>query len=130
MKCMAPDCNVHYILVEMDDGNGRIVLCPNHVLIYSGNLFNNVAIDPLPSELNEHIHCEICDKPGIYYRDPDVVVYLCKEHLFRWNTLNLSPQDFYAMYHRLGNVFMLHEDFYDSETGEALQPRTLIRRFS
>ena len=87
--------------------------------------------------------CEFCgyqeakfedeDKPDrglyrlTYSLDPQKERYiLCANCSFALVTLSLSPQQFLRAKEKGGdtNRFYLHDDFYDPETGQALQPST------
>ncbi len=124
MPCMAKDCNtnIEELLITLDDGHRRTVVCPNHLPLFAGTLFEHPDVDSTPSQLEAPVDCELCGHPGLLYQDFDAKFHLCESHLRDLIRHRLSPADFHALFRRVGNVFMLHGDFYDPETGEALQP--------
>jgi hypothetical protein len=64
----------------------------------------------------------ISGEPGFRYRDNDVGLTLSKEELFRFIEKNLLPEEYFKLRDEYGMFFMIHDDFYDEETGEAVQP--------
>lgn len=61
-------------------------------------------------------------KPGYRYRDSDVGFILTKDELFRFIERDLTPDEYFKLRDKFGMFFMIHDDFYDEETGEAIQP--------
>lgn len=123
--CSAYGCgfSVKEILITLDNGQKRITLCPNHVIMLADNLFENHEIYAEESNRTDKHTCQCCQEENtIEYKDSDVVFYLCTKHLHDLIDRNLSPKDFKTLYEEVGNVYILHDDFYDPETGEAFQP--------
>lgn len=72
--------------------------------------------------------CESCNNNydgELVINDGGLVYHLCHNCAPRLFCLNLSPEQFFNIinsgHHE--DEFLLHSDFYDSDTGEALQPR-------
>jgi hypothetical protein len=73
--------------------------------------------------------CEVCEDGEIQWEIKDVynkkVVYkICSNCLSPLTNCSLSPEQFFNLIkngHK-SSEFLLHGDFYDEETGEALQP--------
>lgn len=124
-KCSFKDCNIeeNYLLYHIDDGKEKIVLCPNHSIIFAINEAGE-EIEKYPSELPEgtELHCELCGKAGYEFREDRYTLKLCKEHIKKILKRNLSPEEFFVLYKKYPDMFLLHDDFYDPATGEAMQP--------
>ncbi|PLS19459.1 hypothetical protein CVD28_03315 [Bacillus sp. M6-12] len=123
--CNALGCGfgVEEILVKIDNGQSKVTLCPNHILMLKNNLFNIERVYTEPSERHDKNPCECCnEQDSIEYKDHDATMYLCAKHLGDLIDRNLSPRDFKTLYHKYGNIYILHDDFYHPETGEAFQP--------
>lgn len=124
--CQVNDCGIDMkeILTTLDNGNERITCCPNHMAMLGIDVFENEGVKAQSSERTDHHKCECCyDEHTIEYKDKEATFYLCKNHLTNLIDLNLSPKDFFTLYSRVGDVYILHDDFYHPETGEAFQPR-------
>lgn len=95
---------------------GTLVLDPNGAVqaCFTGELSIQ---DPIaPSFLS--------GKPGYLYRNFDgVELALTREELLRLIALNLQPAEFLKILGHFGEFYEIHDDFYDMETGESLQPR-------
>jgi hypothetical protein len=124
--CQAYGCNVNMkeILNSLDNGETKVVLCPNHTAMLADELFTNKEVYAEPSERTDKNTCQCCQEENtIEYKDSEATFYLCEKHLSDLINLNLSPEAFKTLYQKVGNVHILHDDFYDPETGEAFQPR-------
>ena len=56
------------------------------------------------------------------YRTDQVALKLPREKMVALLFRDLSPEDFFILHARFGIFHEIHDDFYDPETGEALQP--------
>ncbi len=56
------------------------------------------------------------------YRSDQVRLLLTIEKLLHLLSRNLSAEDYFALLEKHGSFFEIHDDFYDYETGQALQP--------
>ena len=76
---------------------------------------------------------ELSGNPGAYAfetidehdgREPRILILLLTPEEFRRMTLrSLTPNEVQTLLNRYGVFFEIHDDFYDQETGEALQPK-------
>lgn len=66
------------------------------------------------------------DLPGegavFQYRTDQVRLLLTREKLLQLLSRNLSAEDYFVLSEKHGLFFEIHDDFYDYETGQALQP--------
>lgn len=119
---MCEKCNKDYksIEVTITDKNNKYVYCPNCLLLefYNGNE-NNL-------ENSDDFICDVINLRGaIHYNSQGEEYFLEKEILLRLINRNLTPNEYFALVKKYGQYkYMLHDDFYYYETGEALQPTT------
>lgn len=70
--------------------------------------------------------CESCNTKNFEIKEPSEEgqnpYLLCKECHFRLINLALRPLEFFNLVSIHGFTYLLHDDFYDYETGEATQP--------
>lgn len=95
---------------------GTLVMDPNAVAM-AGIMGELVLLNPVaPSFLS--------GEPGYLYRNSDgVEMALTRDELLRLFALNLRPEEFLKILGHFGEFYEIHDDFYDMETGEAIQPR-------
>lgn len=127
--CMSKGCDFNIMLNEVDDGEKRVILCQNHTLLFA---YDQQRVEykegyPLPSEEKEQVDiCGCCDQKSIsVMEDLDLDKRrwnICLDHFNKLLTRNLNPTDFHLLLEKYGDVYLLHDDFYDLETGKALQP--------
>ncbi|WP_182102757.1 hypothetical protein [Niallia taxi] len=129
LKCGWKDCeyNVPEILKVVDDGNERVILCPNHMVGYALDIQGDLSEEhyPLPiTRLKSGIPfkpvCEITRDAGVVFRDIDgrAEFHLSKENLAKLVLRKLNPSDYKLLIsnkNRNQDTFELHDDFYDSE---------------
>lgn len=120
VKNCGNDCEV--VLSSIDDGKEKIILCANDLLFYSLGMIKDENLIKYLSDTNITQICEICGEEAVLYKEYEAEMKLCNNHLHRLIKRNLSPEDFKILYNRYGNIFLLHDDFYDAETGESFQP--------
>lgn len=60
--------------------------------------------------------------PGISYRTDNADLLLTPDEAYRLVMLALTPKEFFAIYAAVGNIYEIHNDFYDPDTGAAFQP--------
>jgi hypothetical protein len=65
----------------------------------------------------------ISGEPGILFRTSEVSTSMTVGELRRLVFRSLRPEEFKALKEKHGIFFEIHDDFYDPETGEALQPK-------
>ena len=63
---------------------------------------------------------------AVRYHDIDGSVSLTPEELMRFAGLRLQPEEYFKLIAKHGMRHQWHEDFYDPDTGAALQPREPI----
>ena len=71
---------------------------------------------PFRSDISNEIGCVI-------YTDMDGRISVTPDELMRLAGLRLTPGEFFALCEQVGVRHQWHEDFYDPDTGAALQPR-------
>jgi hypothetical protein len=123
-KCSFKNCDIEtdILLYHIDNGKEKIVLCPNHSVLFAINEAEEIT--KYPSELPEDtdLHCEICGKEGYEFKEHEYTLKLCIDHIRKLLKRNLSPEEFFSLYKKYPEMFLLHDDFYDPVTGEAIQP--------
>lgn len=60
--------------------------------------------------------------PAITYQADDLAFALSQDEVRRLILRALTPGEYFALIDRFGEFFDIHDDFYDPETGEAVQP--------
>lgn len=122
--CSEKDCKIStpYLIITIDDGKEKIALCPNHSIGYVLGMIPEDTMKKYPSDTRKEQVCEICGDAGALYKDGEAEFKLCKKHLESLLKRALKPEEFKKLYSRVGNVYILHDDFYDPDTGEAIQP--------
>lgn len=123
LECCVKDCSVDMveILGIFDDGSIKMVLCPNHQIMYVLGLLKQENMDIMPSTLTEKITCELCEAKSVLFEESETTYELCSHHMEKLIRKNLSRDEFSKLYLKHGNTFLLHDDFYDDD-GEATQP--------
>lgn len=97
--------------------NGKTVLMePNGLIIRAFD-------DTLPRPTTGEFLSELSDEPAIRYRTDQITLLLSHDELKRMARLILTPEEFHTLKNAHGVFFEIHDDFYDQETGEAVQPR-------
>lgn len=106
--------------IEVLDQNGTHSFTPNDILVAFArdNIQDTLRpIDGLQS---------ICSgEPAVIYRTAEAEFALTPEELRRLTFKSLTPAEFMAIRDKVGDLFDIHDDFYDQRTGEALQPLIL-----
>jgi hypothetical protein len=111
-----PELGVLDYVVE--DANGETKYDPNGFVV-AGIMRTLLVHIPDPG-----IVSDISQQPAVLFRASDMTVRVTPEELRRMAMLSLRPDEFFALWKANGNIFhLIHDDFYDYETGEALQPR-------
>lgn len=103
--------------IEIRHADGVEVFDPNRLImaILTGR---HRAWKPLPSSFSE-----LNRQPAILYSSYSVTLELTVRQLERLVRLRLTPDEYMTLQMHHGIVFEWHEDFYDPNSGEALQPR-------
>lgn len=124
------------ILVDHADGTRKT--CPNGsicCLIYAlegtglpeaskgflasgSEVFNPLELKPI-----DGVKSVISGKPAVVYRADDLAIPLTPEELMDLFGLNLSPDAFFKLRDHYGVFYEIHDDFYDPDTGAALQSK-------
>lgn len=90
---------------------------PDKFLLPGSELFNPKALEPLPG-----LKSLISGNPAVMYRADDLEIALAPEELFRFASHRLRSDEYIALRDRFGMFHEIHEDFYDPDSGVALQP--------
>lgn len=83
----------------------------------SSDLFDIKAPEPIPE-----LASIISGKPALRYRADDVEIALAPEELYRLASHALRRNEYFALRDRFGLFHEIHEDYYDPDSGVALQP--------
>lgn len=116
---MCDICRKNYGLIDIDiiDANGKRTFCPNCLAISFCNDTLNLH--------NSYLYtCDITGNVGaVLFKSSDEEYFLEKDILKRLISHNLTPKEYFKLADKYGaDKYMIHEDFYDEDTGEALQP--------
>jgi hypothetical protein len=105
--------------LEVEDQNGIQVFDPNKIVLWDmdGGTERLKPFDLEPDLRNQAHKCVI-------YRSDNIEVRLTPVQLHRLISLSLKPSAYFQLVNLFGMAHEWHEDFYDPDTGEALQPRT------
>lgn len=109
------DLGLSCIESHLVDGVGVLVIDPNRAAVigFTGKL---PLINPTHPSL-------LSGKPGYLLRTSDgVEVALTEDELLRMFRHELRPNEVKLLLETYGSFHEIHDDFYDEETGEALQP--------
>ncbi|WP_018234396.1 hypothetical protein [Thioalkalivibrio thiocyanodenitrificans] len=66
---------------------------------------------------------DLSGAPGYLYRAEDVEIALTIEEIRRLVLRALTPEEYFKLRTRYGVFFEIHDDFYDSLSGAACQPK-------
>lgn len=80
-------------------------------------LFNPLELEPI-----DGIVSVISGQPAVVYRADDLTISMTPKELLRFLARDLRPDEFFALRERYGDFFEIHDDFYDPQSGQALQP--------
>jgi len=103
--------------IEIDSAETTTRTDPNGLLMmaFGGEL---LKLKPMPSARSL-----ISGKPAVVYATDEVTVPLSPEEVNRLALRSLRPDEFLSLLAVTGVFHELHDDFYDEQTGEALQPQ-------
>ncbi len=112
-------------LYLIDDGTKSYQLCANHLasLVHQVTKFEDYQPANFHVSTRAPKVCELCSEPAIMLQDWNATVFLCNNHLRSLIKLKLKPAEFFNLYNKHGIFHLIHDDFYDIVTGEALQAR-------
>jgi hypothetical protein len=65
----------------------------------------------------------ISGEPGLIYKSNEMEVVMTAEEIHHLTMRALTPDEFFSLRKVVGPVFEIHDDFYDTRTGEAMQPK-------
>jgi hypothetical protein len=108
--------------IEIADGAGKVLkFDPNGlaVALVKGDLAGELG-RPIPKDV---IGSAISGEAGYRYSDSEVDFILTREELGRFLVYDLKPNEYFALRAKYGMFFQIHDDFYDEESGQALQPK-------
>ena len=106
--------------IEITHAGGRIRRDPNGIVLMA--LHDDISVlEPLPDHLSV-----LSGAPAILVRTNEDDFALTPEEARRFYLLALTPAEFFRFCEEVGAVYELHDDFYDPETGQALQPKTEV----
>lgn len=127
MKCMEKDCVNELMIISINDGEDRLNLCFNHATIFASDerLITLEGTAPQISSSKLDKTCDCCSEAALEASelDPfndDITWNLCMDHLKKLLTHQLSKEEYKSLYNIYGDVYLLHNDFYNS--GVVFQP--------
>lgn len=123
---------------EIEDANGVSVFDPNGlVMALLTDLDRLLEMPPLADagptssgpagSAGSGRASDLSGEPAVLYRSDDLEIALTPAELVRYIAHDLAPEEYFALRERFGMHFEIHDDFYDEETGEAVQPVELGR---
>jgi hypothetical protein len=106
--------------IEISGRDRKLMLDPNRIImaVVKDTLFPSLG-EPLPAEEGTSI---LSGRAGYRYSDCDVEMILDREELDRFIRHDLSPEEYFKLRDHFGEFHPIEFDFYDPETGEAIQP--------
>jgi hypothetical protein len=99
------------------------VVGKNHTAIYDPNAFTMHSVLGVVTEDEPITSSMLSGEPAYLYRSMDVEIPLSHDELVRLGRLDLTPDEYFRLRDHYGLFHEVHEDFYDPETGDSLQPR-------
>ena len=127
------------LVILVKDGTGKTYqTCPNGAIgcVYwaqtgdrpdfgsdAGTLPATEIFNPLELVPRPGVPSVISGRDAVTYRSEDVAIELAPDELLRLMAADLKPDEYFRVRDRVGVFFEIHDDFYDEETGEALQPK-------
>jgi hypothetical protein len=106
---------VEGINIEFEDGEKKLMSTPNDVVVMAFN-------ETLPITGPTVGQSCISGRPGYIYRTEEVELVLAADEMVRLVRRELQPAEFKSLLSSYGMFFEIHGDFYDPDTGVALQP--------
>lgn len=129
MKCMEKDCVNELMLISINDGEDRLNLCFHHATIFASDERLITLEEKAPQICNSKLDklCDCCSEAALEASelDPfneDVTWNLCMDHLKKLLTHQLNREEYKSLYNIYGDVYLLHDDFYNVATGRAFHP--------
>ena len=105
---------VEGIAIELADSINKVTVSPNDAAEMAFN-------ERLPfSEESVGASC-ISGEPGYFYRTEEIEMILTRDEMLRLMRRELRPEEFRSLLEKYGMFFEVHDDFYEVETGAALQ---------
>lgn len=103
-----------FLDMEVASATTTLKFCPNTILMAAMEDKLTAGEPVYPSFLS--------GEPGFLYRNDELQIAFTGEELRRFVSHDLHPEEFFKLYGALGESHEIHGDFYDLDTGEALQP--------
>lgn len=108
--------------LEVEHASGTTVLDPNGVVIACFEHDVAAKFPPI-----SHAVSDLSGEAGaVVYRAEDIELRLTPDEFRRLQLRALTPSEALSLLDRFGAAFDWHDDFYDYDTGEAMQPKTRI----
>lgn len=106
---------VEGINIEFEDGSAKSISTPNEVTVMAFNKRLPITGPTVGASC-------ISGRPGYIYRTEEVELVLAADEMVCLVRRELQPAEFKSLLSRYGMFFEVHGDFYEPETGVALQP--------
>lgn len=109
--------------IEISGHGKAIMFDPNRLIValLDDKLFSDLGA-PIPTAVEGSV---LSGKAGYRYSDSDVDMILERGELDRFIRCDLTPEEYFKLRDTYGIFFMIHDDFYDEESGAALQPKRM-----
>jgi hypothetical protein len=83
----------------------------------TGDVFNPHDLTPI-----DGVFSMLSGEPAVIYRTDEMEIPLSVDELVRFMAHDLKPSEFRVLIEHFGEFHEIHDDFYDPDTGESLQP--------
>lgn len=104
--------------IEVTGGAGTFRLAPNESV-----LLGMARLAPFGEPLKD-VPSEVSGQPAYRVRTSEAELKLTPEEVIRLWRRDLEPNEYFVLVGTHGDIYEIHDDFYDPATGVALQPQT------
>ncbi len=113
------------LVLEIRHADGTLTMDPNGmakaVFTEPDKLLDLKPLDGVASVLS--------GSPAVIFRSMDLEISLAPDECLRLCAHALEPDEYFTLRDRYGEFYEIHvPDFFDAETGEAMQPRPVPER--
>jgi hypothetical protein len=113
----SPEIDLTPITIHLLDQNGTHSYLPNDLMIAFIRDKLHETLKPI-----EGLSSICSGEPAVVYRTSETELALTPDEVRRLTFHSLNPQEFKAIRDKAGDIYELHDDFYDEATGEAIDP--------
>lgn len=109
--------------IEISGQGTTLVFDPNGLIIA---LIRDELFPQLGEPISDNKGSVLSGQPGYRYCDSEVDMVLERSELDRFIRHDLMPEEYFKLRDTYGLFFMIHDDFYYEDTGEAVQPAKVV----